>query len=343
MYFMTTLWQFIVIWALIVSVGFNLGLIGPLETAIANWFVRKRGTAIAFSRAGLGFGGALVVPFVTYLLIQYGWRLAFVISGFITWGIGLPLTWFFVKPHRPEYYGLLPDGATLDEVETKDKKSLVEVGVEYASNAGEIEFSVRQILRTRTYWIMFVTSILRTLVWPTTTLHGIPHLTDLGIDPIAAAGAIGFILFFSGFGRFVGGILTDRISKHRMKYLLICAYSLQALGVFVLINATTMELVYLYTVFVGFGMGMQFSTFPLMRGRYFGRKAFASLQGTDSMMRLPITVIAPIYVGWVYDTTGSYTTVFTQAFVLVTLAAIIAFLLKPPKPPTKVTNVKEFL
>ena len=80
MYYMNSLWQFIVIWVLIVSVGFNLGLIGPLETAIANWFVKKRGTAIAFSRAGLGFGGAVVVPFVSYLLVQFGWRMAFAIS-----------------------------------------------------------------------------------------------------------------------------------------------------------------------------------------------------------------------------------------------------------------------
>ena len=344
MYFMNSLWQFIAIWALIVSLGFNLGLIGPLETAITNWFVKKRGTAIAFSRAGLGFGGAIVVPFVSFLLIQYGWRSAFLISGLITWSLGLPLTWFFVKPHRPEYYGILPDGAKIEKITNiKTSDAVIQAGMQYANEVGEVEFSMRQILRTRAYWIMFATNVFRTLVWPVTTLHGIPHLTDMGIDPISAASALGLILFMSGFGRFAGGILSDRIALEHMKYLLMSAYALQAIGVFVLLHATTIEIVYGYTILVGLGMGIQFSSFPLLRGRYFGRKAFASLQGTESMMRLPITVLAPIYVGWIYDSTGSYTIAFTQTLIFVALAALIVFFLKPPEPPSQMTDVKEFL
>jgi MFS family permease len=44
MYFVNNLWAFLLIWGFIVSLGFNLGMLGPLETAIANWFVKKRGS-----------------------------------------------------------------------------------------------------------------------------------------------------------------------------------------------------------------------------------------------------------------------------------------------------------
>lgn len=344
MYFIYSLWQFILIWGFIVSLGFNLALLGPLETALANWFVKKRGLAVGVSRAGLGFGGAFVPPFMTFLLIQHGWRMAFVIAGLITLTIGMPLTWFFVKPHRPEYYGMLPDGEPVDPEKAKDIRLLMKAGQEYAlESSGEIEFTLRQVLKTQTYWIITIPITLRELLWACAKIHQIPHLTDMGVDPVAAAGALGLMLSMSAPGRFIGGILADRISRKRMKYLLIFAFSLQGIGLLILMGARTLGLVYVFTIIQGFGMGVQYSAVPLLRGRYFGRKSFASIQGTDALIRLPVTVFSPIYVGWIYDVTHSYISAFTQSLILVVIAIGILFFLKPPNPPTEITEVTKII
>jgi nitrate/nitrite transporter NarK len=80
-----------------------------------------------------------------------------------------------------------------------------------------------------------------------------------------------------------------------------------------------------------------------MRARYFGRKAFGSIGGTSSMFVTPVGVIAPIYAGWVYDTTGSYMTAFTLFAVLLVVSASILPFIRPPKPPAQLTDVRQIL
>jgi sugar phosphate permease len=340
MYFMNSFWSFVLIWGLMVSTGFNLGMIGPLETAISNWFVKRRGIAHSLSRAGLGLGGAVIPPFMTMLLIQYGWRSAFLIAGFITWAIGLPLTWFFVKPHRPEYYGLLPDGGKTSS-KSVDISSILEAGQAYASEVKELEFTLRQALRTPTFWILSISWVFRGMVWPAVVVHQIPYLTDMGLDPVTAAAALGFMVLMSIPGRLFGGIVVDRLDIKHLKYLLLFSYVLQAIGLFILLSATNMGLIYLFDVIYGFGMGISAGSTTLVRARYFGRKAFSTIHGTMTLIRVPSSVIAPIYAGWVYDLTGSYAEAFTLILVLLAFATVMLIFANPPKPPERITGITE--
>ena len=52
----------------------------------------------------------------------------------------------------------------------------------------------------------------------------------------------------------------------------------------------------------------------------------------------PMVLIAPIYVGWVYDTTGSYMNVFILFAILLAVTGTITCFMLPPKPK-KVTSV----
>jgi hypothetical protein len=80
-----------------------------------------------------------------------------------------------------------------------------------------------------------------------------------------------------------------------------------------------------------------------MRARYFGRKAFGSIAGSSRLFMAPIGIAAPIYLGWVYDTTGSYISAFTILAGLVALAGFIAVFILPPKPPARVTDVRNII
>jgi len=343
MFFLTSLWQYILIWGLVVSMGFNLGTIDPLEKALSDWFVRRRGKALGLGRVGLSLGGTFGPPFMTLLLILYGWRAAFLLAGILTWIICVPTTWFLVKPHRPEYYGLMPDGVTSGGGAVGCAAALIADGEEYARGVGEVEFTLRQAMRTKAFWILTGYEVLYSLFWASIGVHQIPHLTDMGIDPLAAATVLGFMVLMSAPGRVVGGFLCDRVPINSLRYVVIAGYSLQALGMFILINARAMWMVYLFTVLTGFGGGIGWTSRALLRGRFFGRKAFATIYGTIVMIALPATIIAPIYVGWVYDLTRSYAAAFTQSLILLLIVIGSFFFLKPPKPPDKVTKITDFL
>jgi hypothetical protein len=107
--------------------------------------------------------------------------------------------------------------------------------------------------------------------------------------------------------------------------------------------STNLQTVYLFSLVYGVGMGFSAGSIAPLRARFFGRKAFSTIHGTTSMLTMPASLIAPIYVGWVYDTTGSYTNAFTQAVIMGVIAVAAQFFLKPPKKIAEVSDVKAFL
>ena len=102
-------------------------------------------------------------------------------------------------------------------------------------------------------------------------------------------------------------------------------------------------MIYAWFIIFGIGMGIINILNPLMRARYFGRKAFGSIHGTSMMFAVPVGVVAPIYAGWVYDTTGSYITAFTLFAALLTFAAVLLPFAIPPKSPAEVTDIRKIL
>jgi MFS family permease len=345
MYYMNSLWQFLLIWGFGVSLGFNLGMLGPLEAAVANWFVKRRGLVSGILRAFLGFGAFVVPPFMTFLLLQYGWRSAFLIAGLLTWIICIPLTWFWIKPHRPEYYGYLPDGATIDVSRVSDKNSMMKLGQEYtAKQTGEVEFTMRQAIRTRSFWAFRIARVFQSLVGPVVSVHLIPHLIDMGIAPLTAAFAGSLYSLVRVPFSFIGGFITDRIPTNRLKYLWVVALTFRCLGIFVLIYAKSLPLIFLFNVFYGIGHGLATGISGPIRARYFGRKGYATVSGIAALFTLPSDLFAPIYVGWLYDTTGSYTQAYQQAVMLLLGGIATMFFANPPKDkPEVVSDVSKFI
>ena len=109
---------------------------------------------------------------------------------------GPPLLGFFVKQKRPEYYGLLPDGATVEE-EAADTSQMIDKGVEYATSLGETEFTLRQAMRTPGFWILAVGFAAGSTMYVAINIHLIPFLTDMGIDPVVAGGMMAMMVFFN--------------------------------------------------------------------------------------------------------------------------------------------------
>lgn len=343
MYFVDSLWFFYIVW-IISSTGANLGMADAVDAAMANWFVKRRGTMLGIMRAITSAVGPVIIPAVTWLLMVYGWRLAFLITGVGTLVIGLPLTWFFMKPKRPEYYGWLPDGKSVGEEIASDTEAAIKVGVDYASEAtGEVEFTVRQALLDPIWWLFVAAISLRAMVAPALFVHLIPFLTDRGVDPMVAAGAMGTMVFMQIPGRLLFGWLGDRVRITRLKYLKMLAIFVEALGILILIRATSLPWVWVFLVLYGIGLGSGIAITPPMRGRYWGRKAYASIQGAMMPFTMIAGVIAPVYAGWTYDTTGSYISAFQVLLIGLLASMAVTFFLNPPKPPKKIGKITEVL
>jgi len=342
MNYISSLWAFFLVWGVIVGTGINIALALPFDTAISNWFVRKRGVALSIRHVLSGLSGVVALPLIAWMIATQGWRMACVIGGLVMWGVGLPLAWFFLKRHRPEYYGLLPDGATTEE-EATGASQMIDRGVEYAAEVQEVEFTIRQAMRTPVFWLLVIVQAVHGLAQPAINIHCIPFLTDIGIDPVKAAGMMAIMVGASVPARFAGGFAADRVSIGKLRYIMGAAYLLQAVGFGIFLLYQTMPTIYIWFVLYGIGMGAGMTTNSLVRARYFGRKAFGSIHGVSMMLMTPVGVVAPIYAGWVYDTTGSYITAFNLFTVLLAVSALLLPFARPPKPPARITDIRRIV
>ena len=337
MYFTKDFTTCLIFW-LIASIGFNLGYAGPLDKAVTDWFLKKRGLVITISRLGRVVGGTIMPPVMTFLLLAYGWRMSFVIMGVVTWIIGLPTAWYLIKPHRPEHYGLLPDGET---VEASDAESVMKAGQEYARQLGEHEFSAKEAFRTKALWIPQLADFFSGWLYPSVAVHLIPFLTDMDVNPVLAAAAMGFMVFMSTPGRIIGGVVADRLSTKNIKYLLMgssLSYSLGMINMLTLVATTRNPIfIYLSLAFFGIGIGIATTAKPTMVSRFFGRKNYGTITGIQAMLLLPSQIGAPIFAGWIFDVTGSYTQAFMTTLALCLIGVVLYFVTQPPEPPKQVS------
>ncbi|MFC2034144.1 MFS transporter, partial [Chloroflexota bacterium] len=342
MNYINSLWTFYLVWGVMLGTGINIALSVPLYAAITNWFIKKRGLALSIQNVFSGLSGVVVMPLIAWLTIIQGWRSTCVTGGIVMLLVGLPIVWFCIKQRRPEYYGLLPDGATIEE-EIIDSDLMVEKGIKYAEQFEEVEFTLRQALKTISFWLLIGSHAVHNLLGPAMSIHCIPFLTDLGIAPLKAAGMMALYVGASIPGRFAGGLIADRVRTGQLRYIMGIAYLLQALGIAAFLVNQTIAMIFVWFIIYGVGMGIGMPISSLMRARYFGRKAFGSIQGFSQMVLTPVGIIAPVYVGWVYDTTGSYISAFTLLAISITIAGIIAFFILPPKAPAQITDIRKIV
>lgn len=320
MYWMNSFLIFVILYAGVISIGFNTGF-GHAVFALANkWFIRQRSKATGIVSAAYGVGGAAIVPLLTWLIIQYGWRLTAVFVGVVVMIIGLPLS--LVIRNTPEDEGLLPDG---DGVETKQGEEPVEA-------VAEVSFTVREALKTPPFWILASALILRLFVVGGIWVHLVPLLVWKGFEEQAAANAIGLLLIVSIPARFGFGWLGDIFPK---RYLLVLCCFIETAALIIVLTAQNMWQVYLFVIVFGLGYGVAPLNMAIV-GEYFGRKNFATIRGTMGSVEAIGIISGPIFAGYIYDVTQSYQIAFITFIVIYALAGIVFVFARRPKPPVRV-------
>lgn len=322
--------MFYVIYLLLISVGMSIGIRVPALVAPTNWFVRKRGIALGISTSGVGLGG-LLVPLLGWLIISLGWRPTAAISGILLWVVGIPLA--SVMRHRPEQYGLLPDGRTrASSAEPQEERSEEGLQVEETPAPGgsdvEATYSTVEALKTPVFWLLSVVFGLRQLIIGAIGLHQVPFLVDIGINPQMAATVLGMTALTSILGRLGFGWLADRIPK---RFVMAITIGLAAMGPLILAYVTEWWHLIFFVVIYGVGWGGGATTMSIVRAEYFGRRAFGTISGMMDFVQMFGLVLGPVFAGFMYDVTQSYYLAFMVFAISGMLGAIIMVFLRPPK------------
>ncbi len=237
---------------MVIAVGMSATGGAVALTAAAHWFVRQRGRAMAVLTAGAGGSGVMVVV-LTGLISAFGWREALLIMGLAQWSVCIPLA--LMVRHRPQEMGLLPDGADRSadlRPESPQPESAAQAGARRpgrvialteadglpAGQAGLADgpldirdsgLTVRQALRTRTFWLLALAMSLAGFGSTAIIVHQLVYVTEAaGLSDDEAAVVTMMMPLISVVGRLGFGWLADYREKRQV---LAASYILLGLGI----------------------------------------------------------------------------------------------------------------
>ena len=310
-------WPFFFIYVFVVSLGSNAGFFHPLSTAINNWFIRHRGIGFASLTASGCVGGMIMAPVLSYLILTYGWRTGAVAAGIIILAVSLPAA--IPMRESPETMGLQPDGDPIPDVESSQSPLKL-------PNSDEPDFTIKDALRTRTYWILTGAISFRLAVTVALNTHLAPLLVWKGVSEANSAYLVSLFAFSNIFSMLFMGWVGDRWNKSLLSSLCILPTILIMLG---LAFSHVGLLVYLLPITLAITMANAPLNWALI-GDIFGRKAYATLRGIMGICYGTATFASPIYAGWVYDNTESYNMVLITFSVVLLIAAVSFVTLRNP-------------
>ncbi|HUL00746.1 MAG TPA: MFS transporter [Nitrospirota bacterium] len=114
---------------------------------VANWMApTERALGVGIANAGLGVGAAITPPLVAWIMVTYGWRTSFYITGII--GIVVVAVWYWYVTDRPDQHRSV-NVAELAIIKGEEKSVPLAVP---AASAGKISW--RKILTSGQVWLI---------------------------------------------------------------------------------------------------------------------------------------------------------------------------------------------
>ena len=270
----------------------------------------------------LWWGGPFVVA-VAIIEGVLGWRVSMILLGGGLLIVGIPLA--LVARPRPEPYGYLPDGATLEEAR-KDEMEEWGLGLGRASDG----FTVVQAVSTRDSWVLTVLFAFMFMGISGLMVHLIPMLEDMNYSSAQAAGILGLMFLLSGIGRIGSGLLADMI-EFRVVLAGLIACQLVGLVLLSVIGPSQIWLVGIFALTFGIGFGGTVPLRPFLIVQIFGTRAFGSLQGLVQGGAIGAGMVGPVFYGWAFDTRGSYDLAIYASLATIVVAIPLTYLLRKPR------------
>ena len=298
-----TPWQFYLL--LGVGVGAartGLENIGP-RTAIANWFIRRRAAAFAWSSGGRAVFGFTMVPLFAILIEQTSWRAGWAVLGVVELIVLTPLAWFIIR-RRPEDHGLLPDGDPPLPLPSGDSPA---PATERNASA-EDSWTLHEAIRTRTLWFIVLALVLTGFPATGVIANMVPYFIDEGLSLSFASSAFAFFAFGAIFGRPFWGYIVGRFSIHAALTLYGFSYAL-AIALYVVAStpATLFAAAWPVGLVIGGSQQLQSQAWP----DYFGRRHVGSITGLTIMLVTPAMATGPLVAAAAFQIMGSYGPVLT--------------------------------
>jgi MFS family permease len=314
--------SFTIAYGIVAGVALSLGGLLPLQTVVANWFVRRRALATAVLLSSGGFGGLLASYLFSFLIedLGFAWQQVWLLIAAFSMLLSV-LTFLLVRNH-PDDVGQVPDGR-LKFIQA-DKPG---VTPRRKVHQTEEEWTFKEVMRTPVVWLILLGSAGMAISFEFCSAYSVIHLMDIGFPNVIASVSIGILALFAIVGRLLTGYLGDRVELH---WVMMVGSILIGIGCLLAISPVSGTMINLYALMAGLGQGLVFVALFAIMPNYFGAKVISSILAVF-MPIISLATSAVIYLGGVIRmNTGSYVTGFILCAVIAFIAAAASFTARPP-------------
>jgi MFS family permease len=300
--FSDTIWQFTIIHGLLIGVGAS-ATFAPLMADISQWFVKRRGIAIAICASGNYLAGT-VWPIVLRNLLETGdWRHAYIAIGSICAATMLPLALILIK-RAPS--------------EEEQERVAVAAGRPPRRVEGEVPKGPVQ-------GILVLAGIACCVAMSMPQVHIVAYCVELDYGVARGAEMLSLMLATGIISRLASGFIADRIGGVRT---VILGSVLQTIALALYIPFDGLMSLYIVSAVFGLSQGGIVPSYAVVVREYFpAREA-----GTRVSLVIMATILGMALGGWlsglIFDVTGSYQAAFVHgvAWNLLNIALMLSLL-----------------
>jgi len=257
---------------LMILIGLLASACSPVaySRAVSGAFDRQRGLALGLTQVGIGIAAAIVPPFISVIIAEYGWRAGYLALAGIA-GIGLLPA--LTMPMRDLAPNMVDDGA-----------------------------SFRAVRRTPLFRVQLIAFVMMAFAFAGMLAHFVPMLREAGLSPQRAGALAGLIGMSVIVTRIVVGWLADRVQPAFLgaASCALCAGGCLALAV------GGAELAPIGALALGTAMGAEADLVGIMTARHFGIAAYSRAYATQYAAFMLAAGVSPLWVGFVADRAGDY-------------------------------------
>lgn len=313
--FATAVWQLYLL-AIVLGIAYTSSTLIPVSMMITNWFEEKRGLAMSIAMAGIGLGGFIFSPVLSYLLTTFGWRASYRIMAVLLLAITIPISLFVLKK-SPSEMGLQAYGAMkkAEQMTHEEKESAL---------------TVNQLIRQPVF-LMLVFGIFCNGLLNSGSLGQFPPALEEMHGVVVKSSIISLYSLVGIFGKLILGWIDDRFGTVKSA---IFGCGFMTLAFILLLNGHQLVMIYLMAFCFGLGTPIGTVSPPLITARIYGRKHYAEVYGIISSISQVGLTLGSLIIASIYDKTGSYQNGWKLLIVL-TIITMIMWILSMRMPRKK--------
>ena len=288
------------------AIGFgSAASFGPLIADISQWFLRRRGLAVAIAASGNYLSGAVWPMLLAGTLAEDGWRTAYAIVALACVAVMLPLT-LSLRRRLPE-------------------AALVTSEAAAAARARASGLGPRALTA-----LLAVAGIGCCVAMSMPQVHIVAYCVDLGYGPAVGAEMLSLMLLGGVASRLLSGLLADRLGG---VVTLLIGSTLQMLALFLYLPTTGLAPLYLVSLVFGLSQGGIVPSYAVIVREYLPAREAGARVGFVIMS----TIIGMALGGWlsglIYDLSGSYRWAFLNGIAFNALnVGIMLYILTRARP-----------